>query len=460
MYRVSDIDALEELMKQCQLTHLITGQAEYREYASYFEYLDKSIEMIVVAGSGFVPPRGSRVKIFRKPFYAWPIVSKLNARVSRDIDPFDGKRRMICPDVSALVVDDEPMNLMVAEGLLRDYQMRVKTARSGMDAAELCKQEEFDLIFLDHMMPEMDGVETLKRLRQIYMDAEKAPAVIAFTANAVSGAREMFLREGFSEFVSKPIEGLALERVLREVLPRSAIRYLDDEHAEREAGMGDVSPEASEPRREDRLASLEDAGIHTWSGIQYCRGDSAFYQELLVKFARNESRTGPKLDELLRREDLETYRITVHSLKSSAKTVGADLLSELAKQAEDAAKNGDAAYIRAHHGALISSYHTLAQVILRAFDQDRPVPEDARERTVLSKDELVRELTRLQEKLSTFEEESSAALLDQMGAATYLGTPVRQLLAGVRQDVEDFEFSAASEKVAALLRKIESGEVG
>ena len=125
-----------------------------------------------------------------------------------------------------LVVDDEPMNLMVSEGIFKGYQMIVKTAESGRKAIEICEKDDFDLIFLDHMMPEMDGVETIKRLRKVSSDTGRLFTVVAFTANAVSGAREMFLQEGFDEFISKPIETLELERILRKLLPKSAISYV------------------------------------------------------------------------------------------------------------------------------------------------------------------------------------------------------------------------------------------
>lgn len=458
IYRVSDIDALEELTARCQLTHLITGQVEYQENTSYFEYLDNSIEVIIVADEHFALPMGSRIHIFRKPFYGWPIVNKLNARSSEDADPFE-KKHMVCPDISALVVDDEPMNLLVAEGFLRDYQMRVKTARSGIEAIELCKKEEFDLVFLDHMMPEMDGVEALKRLRQIYKDTEKPPAVIAFTANAVSGAREMFLREGFDEFVSKPIESLELERVLRETLPKSSIQYLDDEHIKNENRENKIPEEPLLERHlEDRMTRLEGAGVLTWSGLQYCRRDMEFYEELLVKFAQDEKQKTVEINDSFAKEDFENYRILVHTLKSSAKMIGADFLSEIAKEAEEAAKNRDAGYIREHHRELVDKYSELAQRILQVFDRGETENTQAAEGAEISKDELARRLGELKDKLDTFEAAGSEALLSQMDGAVYQGESVSRLLSEVRQDVSEFEFGAASEKVEALLGKIEGGE--
>ncbi|MBR1628294.1 MAG: response regulator, partial [Lachnospiraceae bacterium] len=133
-------------------------------------------------------------------------------------------RQLICPYVRALVVDDEPMNLVVAKGVFRDYRLIVETANSGREALKKCETEHFDLIFLDHMMPEMDGVEVMHLLRKAHPDAPFH--IIALTANATSSARDMFFREGFDEFLAKPLENTELERVLRKLLPESSVTYI------------------------------------------------------------------------------------------------------------------------------------------------------------------------------------------------------------------------------------------
>lgn len=469
LHRVSDIEELKGLTKRYQLTHLVIGREEYEENTSCFEYLDENIEVIVMADDSFVLPRGSRIKLLRKPFYCLPIVNILNAGVSEASRTFE-KKRMICPNVRVLVVDDEPMNLLVAEGIFKDYQMKVKTAGSGIEAIELCGKEEFDLIFLDHMMPEMDGVETLKRLRQLPKDTGRVFTVIAFTANAVSGAREMFLHEGFDEFVSKPIEDLDLERVLRKVLPKSSIAFVDENNIKNkntvEYKTGEKrSMEGQIPKKhskEDKMECLESAGVNTRSGMQYSRGDWEFYQELLVKFAQDEEKKASEMDDFFHKEDFGNYRILVHALKSSARMVGADFLSEMAKNAEEAAKDSDAGYITEHHGELLDRYHQLTQRILQIFDsgENTLVQTAQGDETEISKGGLVQRLTELKDVLDTFEADKAEALISEMSAFVYQSTSVRELLCDVRQEVDDFEFTAASGKVEALIRNMEGGEAG
>jgi len=460
LHRVSNLEELKRLFKRYQLTHLLIGEEEYEENAAYFEYLDEPAEIVVIAGDHFTLPQGSKIKILRKPFYYLPVVNILNARAEKDSELLE-RRNMVCPGVKVLVVDDEPMNLMVAEGIFKDYQMIVKTAGSGMEAIELCDKEGFDLIFLDHMMPEMDGVEAMKRLRRLHPDALEPLTVIAFTANAVSGAREMFLQEGFDEFISKPIEALELERVLRKVLPKSAIVFVDDKDITKpEKRETEGGPEERPP--EDKMALLESAGVNTRSGMRYSRGDKDFYVELLVKFAQDEAQKASEMNEFFQKEDWANYRIRVHALKSSAKMMGADSLSEKARKAEEAAKDGDAGYIRAHHEEIMAQYHELAQHVLQTFDlrgddAGQEAPADGIE---ISDSELVRRLAQLKEGLSTFEADKADSLIAEMGGLVCRGISVDGLLRDIRKDVDDFEFTSAAEKVEALIGKVEGGEIG
>lgn len=389
IHRVFNADELKALTGIYQITHLFIGVEEYEESSPLFEDLADRMVVIVVADKHFVPSSGTKTKLLRKPFYCLPIANMLNAESVQDEISFEGKR-MLCPDVKVLVVDDEPMNLMVAEGIFREYEMQVKTVHSGMAALELCDKEDFDLIFLDHMMPEMDGVETLKRLRRLLADSGRTATVIAFTANAVSGAREMFFEEGFDEFVSKPIEMVELERVLRNVLPKSAVQYADkdyktDRSMDRQDGR---QPEGmqeqpvfdqGEQRKTDLLEeagihtktdALEKAGIHTKTGLQYCLDNTEFYDEMLMKFASDADRKQEEIGSFFEQKDWENYRIVVHALKSTARMVGADALSDLAKDLEDAAKNRNMKYIGVHHENLLAKYRETVQSIRDIFNVD------------------------------------------------------------------------------------------
>lgn len=457
LHRVFNLEELEKLVSVYQLTHLFIGKEEYEEDKEYFESFDKNTEIAVIADDSLVLPGGSHIKHIRKPFCCLPVISMLNAGPVKGTDGSE-RKYVVCPGVRALVVDDEPMNRMVAEGILKDYQMQVKTAESGMKALELCDKEKFDLVFLDHMMPEMDGVETLKRLRKMYTEKGETLTVIAFTANAVSSAREMFLREGFDEFVSKPIEYLELERVLKKVLPKSSIVFVEKD-GDDEDQYADAAAEIK--IEEDLFSRLEKFGIKTCAGLQYCRGDKEFYRELLAKFAQDAPQKEQALDELWKKEDLMNYRIMVHALKSSAKMLGADSLSESARKAEEAAKNQDMAYINAHHEELLTTYRKTALEMSETPDTDSDSPEitalENENGTQIGREEFLQRLNALKDCFDTFEADRAEMLIAEMSSMVYGVKPVEELLRDIREDIDDFEFGKASGKVQALIDSMEGG---
>ena len=450
LHRVSDLEELKKLVSVYRLTHLFVGREEYEESRQFLDSLDQDVEIIVVADERFALPDSGRVKLLNKPFYSFMIASVLNAEASGDTEILKEKR-MLCPGVKVLVVDDEPMNRRVAEEIFKGYQMQVQTAESGRMAIDLCEREDFDLVFLDHMMPEMDGIETLKRLRKIHTDSGRGLTVIAFTANAVSGAREMFLKEGFDEFVSKPIEYSEMEHVLRKVLPKSAIIWVDENIENIEKG----------DKNFEKDSRHEVVQINTKSALAYCKNDMNFYQELLHKFVVDADKKKSEIDHYLKREDYDNYRIVIHALKSTAKMIGADALSELAQELEAAVQNKDIGYVREHHEEMLLEYSRVVDRISETMDDkkndtDKPIAKNEAE---ISGDELLERLTELKEGLAAFEIDKSEAVISEMSETVYMGKDVGEFLREVRKDVEDYEFREAKKKVEKLLDRVKGGEM-
>ena len=224
MHRVDNISDLKKLLQKVPITHLFVADEEYVKNFDYIESLNSELKVVVVAKESFKLPKGAKAHILLKPFYCIPIASILNS----DHTKKDEEKRMYCKGVRALVVDDEPMNLNVAKGIFKRYGMEVSTADSGAEAVKMCKEQTYDIVFMDHMMPGMDGVETMKRIRYDAGKHHRDFPIVALTANALSTAREMFIAEGFDGFISKPIELAELERVLRHVLSKTLITYVDE----------------------------------------------------------------------------------------------------------------------------------------------------------------------------------------------------------------------------------------
>jgi CheY-like chemotaxis protein len=180
----------------------------------YFEQAAKRLYVTIFAGSGFTLPNDSAVHIQPKPVYIMSVVNLLYATAPGQNRSQD-EQKLTLSGVRALVVDDDNMNLVVAKGILKSYGIEADTCLSGALAIERCSIENYQIIFMDHMMPEMNGIEAMKRIRAIRKGHYKSIPIVVLTANAVSGARDMFLREGFDEFIAKPIELLEMTRLLK-----------------------------------------------------------------------------------------------------------------------------------------------------------------------------------------------------------------------------------------------------
>ncbi|MCR4888472.1 MAG: response regulator [Ruminococcus sp.] len=369
MHRVENIENLKKLVENLKLTHLFIGEKEYIKDVALMERYAKDMLVVVVADGDFILPEGSHARIMEKPFYCFPVASVLNMDVnSRE----EIEKRMFCHGVKALVVDDEPMNLSVAKSIFKRYGMEVTTASSGQEAVMLCRSRKFDVVFMDHMMPEMDGVEAMKRIRSdVSRNKEELP-IVALTANAVSTAKEMFLAEGFDGFVSKPVELAEFERVLIKVLPKSYITYESiEERSDINEQTGHKNVPAEKTAEENDVYSrLRQCGVDIDAGLGYCQGDEEFYRTLLIQFASGTAEKKNNLEKYLSSDDIKNYEIIIHSLKSSSKMIGDMSLSEKARQLEMAAKEGRREYIRANHYQAMEEYLRLTEAISSSLGKD------------------------------------------------------------------------------------------
>ena len=368
MHRVNNPENLKLLHQTIHMTHLFVGEEEYNDNVELMEELAKDMVVAVVANEDIVLPKNTRVRVLEKPFYCFPVVSVLNSEAGA---PETSEKKLRCDGVRALVVDDESMNLVVAKSIFRRYGMKVMTAMSGQESIDICREKVFDIIFMDHMMAGMDGVEAMKRIRTDVSGLNGSIPVVALTANAMSSAKQMFLAEGFDGFVSKPIEIDELERVMKQVLPKSAISfvYSDGEAASsEEEEVIEIEPQASNEYSDDQaFDNLSKVGIDTAAGIRYCVGDKDFYKSLLVQFSSEADEKIALLKSYFESRDWHNYEIIVHALKSTSKMVGIYDLSEKAKDLEFAAKKLDVDFITEKHAPLISDYMRMAHKIDEEF---------------------------------------------------------------------------------------------
>ena len=260
------------------------------------------------------------------------------------------------PDAHILIVDDTRMNLTVAVGLLKKTQMEIDTAASGLEAIELAKTIKYDLILMDQRMPGMDGTETMKNIKALENCVNKDTPFICLTADAVSGARSHYLAEGFSDYLTKPIDSKALEKMLMKYLPQEKLLTVGaNTHDE------PIVPQASSST--DEFVSLREAGIDPDVGLRFCQNDKDLYKSILLDYAQSSDEKMKNIINYFASEDWKNYGICVHALKSTSKTIGASHLSERALRLEMAANEGNADLIRGEHDAMLELYKTVVAAI-------------------------------------------------------------------------------------------------
>ena len=368
-----------------------------------------------------------------------------------------GQEGFVAPEAKVLVVDDNDMNLIVFESLLKRTRMKIVTADSGRSCLELVKKEPFHIIFLDHMMPEMDGIETLHEIQKLSEFPNEKTPVIALTANALSGAKETYLKEGFVDFLTKPIDADLLEKMVTSHLPEELV--IKEQRRDTVPAEEQEQTSGNTPIQEE-FGRLEEKGFHTSAGLQYHRGDGAFYGKVLLMFANDSEQKIADIETSLREENIKNYQTFVHALKSTSKMLGADTLSEMARNAEEAAKNQDISYIRANHEGLIGKYRETAQDVLdvlcpAGMEQPKEVSAATAE---VSKEDLLQRLSELKQSLGTFEMNMAESLLEKLNGFAYEGTLVSELLRDATRDVENFEWDAAARKVEELISSLEGGK--
>ncbi|MDR2669403.1 MAG: response regulator [Desulfovibrio sp.] len=380
--------------------------------------------------------------------------------------------RFTAPDVRVLIVDDMDTNLMVAEGLLAPYKMKTDVCRSGEDALTLVEAHAYDLVLMDHMMPGMDGMEVTRVIRAMPEERCRTMPVVALTANAVSGMREMFLANGFNDFLSKPIEVPKLDALLRQWIPDAKRRKLPsgDDYGLGENGCGnDVrqSTEDSEP------PFPEIADLDTTAGIARMGGAQRRYLDLLTVFRRDAQAAAP----LLAREpdtaspgaaggeipapapaegsgqspggSLRAFVTQVHALKSALAAIGADDLSQTTAVLEKAGRAGDMPVIREHlapfRERLAALTERIGEVVAR-MSAASPSGDGAATR----RPEIDNALARLQKALEARDIDATDAALARLQALPLSGALLDAVTATADCALEA-DFQKAADIVDALI---------
>lgn len=276
------------------------------------------------------------------------------------------KESFVAPEAKILVVDDSEMNLYVVENLLKRTKVQIVKALSGQECLEKIEKEHFDIVFLDHMMPGMDGIETLERAKKMSGSMCKDTPFIALTANAIAGVREMFLNKGFDGYLSKPVDSKALEKTLAHYLPEDKILNPEEYTEETVEEISQESADETEIAQEETAEAKIPTGkyVDTELGLSYSGGSEEMYKKFVTMFVSRYEKVTEQLQNDFDTENWQDYTTHIHALKSTSLSMGGKILSETAKALEMAGHaylEGNEAekkleYIKAHHTEALDLY--------------------------------------------------------------------------------------------------------
>lgn len=319
------------------------------------------------------------------------------------------KVQVQAPDALCLVVDDTPMNHVVIRELLKTTKIQIESARSGAECIEKQNDKKYDIIFLDYRMPGMDGIETLEKMKELKDSPNIDTPVIVLTANAISGAKEAFLKAGFDDYLTKPIESDKLEATLAKFLPKDKVILQEGSLDEEKEGAGEVVEAMHEP--EPWMAKLEE--IDPREGLKNC-GSIDSYLSILKVYYESIDGNRDNIETAYEEENWKDYTSYVHSLKSTSRTIGAMKLSKLAEKMEAAGNANDLDTIYSYQNELINLY-SIIKFGLESIPEVAGEKEEEKEKIAISEAQLTDAYKTIIEVSGMLDYDTLQFVLDSLG---------------------------------------------
>jgi CheY-like chemotaxis protein len=386
-----------------------------------------------------------------KPLHFISIVPILNGENLTQNKKSQTEYTFIAPTAKVLIVDDNFVNLKVAEGLLEKFKVQVTSATGGFEAIDIImKEQNFDLVLMDHMMPQIDGVDTVKLIRgsnSIY--CRKVP-IIAFSANAVKEAQLMFLNNGFNDFLAKPIEVKALKQILMKWIPKDKLEKVSGEVAKMQNASSNNQANTNQTFTQNKEA-INLKLIDIQAGLNSCMGDKNAYKEILLIFAKSGQKNINLIINSSKMNAIKDFTTYVHSVKSAARSIGAISLSEQSYQLEMAGKSNDWAFINSNLQAYINLYQQVINDIMTNL-----APANAAQQTQkrnISGDTFKKALYSISNAVGNYDSDTATKVLKELNACN-LPDAFAVKIEECTQAMEDYDYDKVSAIINNILRYI------
>lgn len=363
---------------------------------------------------------------------------------------------LYAPDAKVLVVDDNKVNLKVTAQLLSQYGIKCSTADSGRKAIQTVKSGYYDLVFMDHMMPELDGVDTTKIIRNQGDAYSKGLPIIALTANAVSGAKEMFLESGLNDFISKPIQLPQLEKILAKWLPEKLVSYVEakkpaQSYVESLDLLGIIEdipkPEEAEKNSDEFLIP----NVDVKAGLELCGGSSDAYIAIMRTFTETAEESILRIENFAQSRNYKDYTTEVHGLKSSALAIGAKELSEMARQLETAGRREDYKQIMYETPTLIARYTDVVEHIRPFVETEK---HSSAGKPPIDVSVLKAKLGDVLEAVDNLDSPEAIKILDALLEFSFPAEDISEEMENARRYADNFAYEKAEAAVKNVLEKL------
>lgn len=432
-------------LKDHNAGYLFVEQPLMTEVVQYFMKLNPHVCGVVLANYRSVRTYDlPNLRVVKKPLYILGLSNIFNGKEENgsvslmEAEDFD----FTAPRAEILVVDDNAINLTVVKGLLNPLQMKIDTALSGKDAVLMVTDKRYDIIFMDHMMPEMDGVETTRVIRRLLGNNGQVP-IIALTANAVEGTAQMFIDEGMNDFVTKPIEMRVILAKLRKWLPPEKIEKNRNKKMNTVLQGGNREAQASQ-----MSTDISIAGLDVKKAMEFLGNEELFWS-VLKEYYRVIDKKSTLISEYEQKEMWKEYTVEVHALKSASRQIGALELAQVAEQMEAAGNAGNAALIHKITPGMLEEYTFYKGILAPYFVKQ----EEAQNGRAAEKSEMSELFDQMKDAMENLDMDAMEEVIKGMSQYSY-GDAQRSIFERLKNAVEDIDTEKCEEIIAEWKKEL------